>query len=97
MGDLNQGETQAQEKLLPWGLPLKARNTNSQLVFEPQSQRPRLTDDEVEAQILVSKLQRSTSGSRLLVCGTVLRVGSRSISIRWGGTLLLLPTTDFKR
>ena len=55
-GGLNQGETQAQEKLLPWGLPLKARNTNGQLVFEPQSQLARLADDEVEAQILASEL-----------------------------------------
>lgn len=92
-GGLNQGETQAQEKLLPWGLPLKARNTSSQLVFEPQSQRPRLADDEVGAQILVSELQRSTSGSRLLVCGTVLRVGS-SVDQYPAGRHIVTPSDD---
>lgn len=92
-GGLNQGETQAQEKLLPWGVPLKARNTNGQLVFEPQSQRPRLADDEVEARILASELQRSTSGSRLLVCGTVLRVGS-SVDQYPVGRHIVTPSDD---
>ena len=92
-GGLNQGETQAQEKLLPWGLPLKARNTDGQLVFEPHSQRPRLADDEVEAQILASELQRSTSGSRLLVYGTVLRVGS-SVDQYLVGRHIVTPSDD---
>lgn len=92
-GGLNQGETQAQEKLLPWGFPLKARNANGQLVFESQSQRPRLADDEVEAQILAWELQRSTSGSRLLVCGTVLRVGS-SVDQYLVGRHIVTPSDD---
>ena len=75
-GSLNRKESQAQEKLLPRGLPFKAGNADSQLVFEPQTHRPRLSDDEVEVQILVSELQRSTLSSQLLACGTILSVGS---------------------
>ena len=72
----NKNESQAQEKLLPQGVPLKAGSVEGQLIFEPSAQRTSVLDCEVEAQVLASELQRSTSGSQLLFCGTVLRVGS---------------------
>ncbi|KAL8735777.1 MAG: hypothetical protein Q9166_000641 [cf. Caloplaca sp. 2 TL-2023] len=73
---LNHIESQVQEKLLPQELHLKAGTIDGQLVFKPCNQRTRLSDDEIEAQIHASELQRSVSGSQLLVCGTILRVGS---------------------
>lgn len=73
---LNQNESQAQEMLLPQGVLLKAKFTDGQLIFEPHAQRPTLSDDEVEAQVFASELQQSASGSQLVVCGTILRVGS---------------------
>lgn len=74
--DLNQKESQAQEKILPSKTLLKAENIHGRLVFEPHTRRPHLSAHEVEAQIHASELQRSISGSQLLVCGTILRVGS---------------------
>ena len=73
---LNQNESQAPEKSLPHGLLLKADTVDGQLVFESHTKRPRLSHNEVEAQVLASELQKYTSGSQLLVCGVVLRAGS---------------------
>ncbi|MCJ1356960.1 MAG: hypothetical protein MMC33_006956 [Icmadophila ericetorum] len=73
---LNQKEARAQEKPLPEGLPLKARTIDGQLVFEPDPQRAAMSDNEVEVQVLASELQLPTPGSRLLVCGTIIRAGS---------------------
>ena len=72
----NKNESQAQEKLLPRGVPLKAGSAEGQLIFEPYAQRTSVLDCKVEAQVLASELQRSTSGSQLLFCGSVLRVSS---------------------
>ena len=73
---LNLKDNQAQEKLMPSETSLKAENVHGQLVFEPYTRRAQLSDQEIEAQIHASELHRSTSGSQLLVCGTILRVGS---------------------
>ena len=75
-GGFNKNESQAQEKLLPQGVPLKAGSAEGQLIFEPYAQQAGVLDCEVEAQVLASELRRSSSGSQLLFCGTVLRVGS---------------------
>ncbi|KAL8911255.1 MAG: hypothetical protein Q9171_003553 [Xanthocarpia ochracea] len=66
----------SRDMLLPQKLPLKAVISDSQLVFETRSQQPRLLADEIEAQVLASELHRLSSGSPLLVCGTILRAGA---------------------
>ncbi|KAM0800653.1 polyketide synthase dehydratase-domain-containing protein [Usnea florida] len=83
-GGFNKNESQAQETLLPRGVPLKAESAEGQLIFEPYVQRTSVLDCEVEAQVLASELQRSTSGSQLLFCGSVLRVGSSTDQSRVG-------------
>ena len=73
---LNLRDTQAQGNVLTPEVLLKAENVHGQLVFEQHTRRAQLSDQEVEAQIEASERHRSASGSQLLVCGTILRVGS---------------------
>ncbi|KAL8981793.1 MAG: hypothetical protein Q9205_003521 [Flavoplaca limonia] len=73
---LNQTDSQIEERLLPRDLSLKAEIIDSQLVLRPCDRRTRLLDDEVEAQIQASELQSNVSGTQLLVCGNIMRVGS---------------------
>ena len=73
---LNQTDSQIEERLLPRDFSLKAEIIDSQLVLRPCDRRTRLLDDEVEAQIQASELQPIVSGTQLLVCGNIMRVGS---------------------
>ena len=73
---LKQRDSQAQEKPLPEGLPLKASTAEGQLVFGPEPEWPAMSDDEVEVQVLASELQVSPPASQLLVCGTIVCAGS---------------------
>lgn len=72
---LNSKDGLAQEKPLPEGLPLTAEIADSQLVFKPLPQRS-VMPDEVEVQVLASELPLSAPGPQLLLCGTIIRVGS---------------------
>ncbi|KAL8993489.1 MAG: hypothetical protein Q9169_006308 [Polycauliona sp. 2 TL-2023] len=73
---LNDIDLRIEEKLLPRDVHLKAETIDSQVVLKPCDQEARLLDDEVEVQILASETQRRVSASQLLVCGTILHVGS---------------------
>lgn len=101
---LKQRESQAQEKPLPEGLPLKAETTEDQLVFEPDPQRPAMSDNEVEVQVLASELQLSPPGSQLLVCGTIIcasssvdqsLVGRRVIAFAYDGLETIVHTSVY--
>ena len=101
---LNHNEVQAPEKSLPQGLLLKANTDNGQLIFESRTKRPRLSNNEVEAQVLASELPRYTSGSQLFVCGIVLRVGSsvdqsvvgrRIVSLSYDGLTTVIYSTAY--
>ena len=74
--ELNQKESQAPEMLLPRALPLMARSMDGQLMFEQQTQQLCLSAHEIEAQVLISGLQPSSSGPQLLIYDIVLRAGS---------------------
>ena len=74
--DLNKDDNQAETKVLPKGGLLKAISDSSQIIFESCLRQRQLSKEEVEIQVLASEMQSSTSGSRLLACGNVLRTGS---------------------
>ncbi|KAI4157773.1 MAG: hypothetical protein L6R39_000604 [Caloplaca ligustica] len=86
----NQNESEAQERLLPRELSLKAGTVDGQLTFAPRTQRPRLSEGEVEAEIHASELQRSISASQQLVCGTLIRVVSSVNRSRVGRRIVTL-------
>ncbi|KAL8881532.1 MAG: hypothetical protein Q9198_001277, partial [Flavoplaca austrocitrina] len=73
---LNHTDNQIEERLLPRDLSLKAEIMDDQLVLRPCDGPIQLLVDEVEVQILASEIQPSVSGTQLLVCGNIIRVGS---------------------
>ncbi|KAL8898088.1 MAG: hypothetical protein Q9192_002255 [Flavoplaca navasiana] len=73
---LNQTDNRIEERLLPRDLSLTAEIFDNQLVLRPRDRPTQLLDDEVEVQIQASEIQPSVSGTQLLVCGDIIRVGS---------------------
>lgn len=73
---LNRTDNQNEERLLPPNSSLKPEILDNQLVLRPCDRPTRLLDDEVEVQIQASEIQQSVSGTQLLVCGNIIRVGS---------------------
>ena len=101
---LHQNENKAPEKFLPRDLLLKANTVDGQLILESDSKRLRLSDNEVEVQVLASELQKHTSRSQLLVCGQVLRVGSavdqsvvgrRIVALSYDGLATMVYTSAY--